>query len=119
MLYRPSVRAGRGTMQWQLIAPVSLAAAVHAGWNALVKSSGDQFLTFATIHVTGAMLGAGAILFVSMSKPAVLPCLPLFLVVHNVYYVVLLVSYCLGNLSEVCPSARGILPLLVTGLAAL
>ena len=104
-------------MKWQLIVLVFLAAAVHAGWNALVKSSGNRFLTFATIHVTGAMLGAGAILIVGMPEPAVWPCLLLFLVVHNVYYVVLLVSYWLGNLSEVCPPARGILPLWVTGLA--
>ena len=104
-------------MKWQLIALVFLAAAVRAGWNALVKSSGNRFLTFATIHVTGAMLGAGAILFVGMPKPAILPCLPLVLVVHNVYYVVLLASYHFGNRSEVCPSARGILPLSVTGLA--
>ena len=104
-------------MKWQLIALVFLTAAVHTGWNALVKSSGDRFLTFATIHVTGAMLGAGVILFVGMPEPAVWPCLLLFLVVHNVYYVVLLVSYRLGNLSEVCPSARGILPLSVTRLA--
>ncbi len=105
-------------MKWQLTALVFLVAAVRAGWNALVKSSGNRFLTFATIHVTGAMLGAGAMLFVGMPKPTVLPCLPLFLVVHNVYYVLLLlVSYRLGNLSEVCPSARGISPLWVTGLA--
>lgn len=104
-------------MKWQLIALVFLAAAVRAGWNALVKSSGNRFLTFATIHVTGAMLGAGAILLVGMPKPAVWLCLPLFLVVHNVYYVVLLLSYRLGNFSEGCPSARGILPLSVTGLA--
>ena len=62
-------------MKWQLIALVFLAAAVRAGWNALVKPSGNLFLTFATIHVTGAILGAGAILFVSMPKPAILPCL--------------------------------------------
>ncbi len=104
-------------MKWQLIALVFLAAAVRAGWNALVKSSGNRFLTFATIHVTGAMLGAGVILFVGMPEPAVWPCLLLFLVVHNIYYFVLLVSYRLGNLSEVCPSARGILPLSVTRLA--
>ena len=104
-------------MKWQLIALVFLAAAVRAGWNALVKSSGNRFLTFATIHVTGAMLGAGAILFVGKLVPAVWPCLLLFLVVHNVYYVVLLASYRLGTRSEVCPSARGILPLSVTGLA--
>ena len=104
-------------MKWQLIALVFLAAAVRAGWNALVKSSGNRFLTFATIHVTGAMLGAGVILFVGMPEPAVWPCLRSSLVVHNVYYVVPLVSYRLGNLSEDCPSARGILPLSVTRLA--
>ena len=54
---------------------------------------------------------------VGILEPAVWPCLLLFLVVHNVYYVVLLACYCLGNRSEVCPSARGILPLSVTGLA--
>mgnify|MGYP007063764413 CR=1 FL=1 len=58
-------------MKWQLIVLVFLAAALHAGWNALVNSSGDRLLAFATIHVTGAMLGAGAILFVGMPEPAV------------------------------------------------
>ena len=49
-------------MKWKLIELVFLAAADHAGWSALIKSSGDRLLTFATIHVMRAMLGAGAIL---------------------------------------------------------
>ncbi len=105
-------------MSVQLVLLVLLAALIHATWNAVVKASADRVLTFAAIHAVGTVLGVGAAFFVALPEPQVWPFLLASALVHNVYYVFLLLSYRLGDLSEVYPVARGSSPLLVVILAA-
>lgn len=100
-------------MEFHLVALVLFAALVHASWNAVVKSSGDRVLTFTAIHLTGTALGTVAIFFVGLPDVHVWPYLLVSALVHNLYYVFLLISYKLGDLSEVYPIARGSSPLLV------
>ena len=105
-------------MQLGLVLLVLMAALVHASWNAVVKASADRVLTFTAIHVTGTVLGAVAALWVGLPEAHVWPYLLVSAAVHNLYYVFLLVSYRLGDLSEVYPIARGSSPLMVALLAA-
>jgi len=100
-------------MPLQLVLLVLFAALVHATWNAVVKASGDRLLTFAAIHAMGTVLGIGAAFFVAFPEPQVWPYLITSVVIHNFYYMFLLLSYRLGDLSEVYPIARGSSPLLV------
>jgi drug/metabolite transporter (DMT)-like permease len=100
-------------VEFHLVALVLFAALVHASWNAVVKSSGDRVLTFTAIHLTGTALGTVAIFFVGLPDVHVWPYLLVSALVHNLYYVFLLISYKLGDLSEVYPIARGSSPLLV------
>jgi len=100
-------------MELHLVLLVLLAAVVHASWNAVVKASGDRVMTFAAIHATGTVLGVFAAFFVPLPEPQVWPYLIASMVIHNAYYVFLLLSYRLGDLSEVYPIARGSSPLLV------
>ncbi len=105
------------TLQFHLVLLILLAAIVHASWNAVVKASGDRFLTFTTIHFTGTILGLVIAPFVGFPEPEVWPYLLLSMVVHNVYYVFLLLCYRHGDLGEVYPIARGASPVMVALLA--
>lgn len=105
------------TLQLHLVLLVLLAALIHAFWNAVVKSAGDRVLTLTLIHVTGACIGGIAVLYVGLPDPEVWPYLILSVIIHNFYYLFLLLSYRVGDLSEVYPIARGSSPLLVVLLA--
>ncbi len=83
----------------------------------MVKASGDRFLTFTVIHFTGTALGLLALPFVGFPEPQVWPYLILSMVIHNIYYVFLLLCYRHGDLGEVYPIARGSSPVLVAVFA--
>lgn len=104
-------------LQIHLVLLVLLAALIHAFWNAVVKSSGDRVLTLTLIHCTGAGIGGIGVFFIGMPDPAVWPYLLVSVLIHNLYYLFLLLSYRAGDLSEVYPIARGSSPLIVVVLA--
>ncbi len=98
---------------------VLLAAVLHAGWNALTKSSGDRTLTLAIVLGTCALLGAVACLFVPAPAPEARGYLLASTVFHALYQIFLLQAYRFGDLSHVYPIARGLAPVLVALFAAL
>ena len=104
-------------LQINLVFLVLFAALIHAFWNAVVKSSGDRVLTLTLIHFTGAMIGGLAIFYTGLPDITVWPYLLISVVIHNFYYLFLLLSYRFGDLSEVYPIARGSSPLAVIFLA--
>ncbi len=105
-------------LQLHLAGLVLLAALAHAVWNALVKASGERFLTFTLLRATGTVVGGLAIAFVAVPEAAAWPYLVVSAVVHNGYYVFLLLAYRAGDLSRVYPLARGSAPVAVALLAA-
>jgi len=105
-------------LQPHLVFLVLLAAVLHAGWNAVVKSSGDRFLTFTAIRGTGTVLGLLGMAFVPFPAASAWPYLIAGIVIHNCYYVSLLQAYRFGDLSHVYPLSRGIAPVTVAVLAA-
>ncbi len=95
-----------------------LAAAVgHAGWNALLKASGDRLLSLAAIRLTGLALGVAVLPFVPMPAPESWGLLAGATAVHFVYFWLLLNAYRVGDLSVVHPVSRGMAPLLLAVLA--
>lgn len=106
-------------MELHLVFLVLLAAVLHASWNAVVKSSGDRFLSFTAIRATGTIVAAVAAVFVPVPVSEAWPYLLAGVVVHNCYYVVLLQAYRFGDLSHVYPLARGVAPVTVAVLAYL
>ena len=92
---------------------VLLAAVLHATWNALVKA-GDDPLVMTTFVMTVPCLASIAPLFaLPPLQAAAIPFLVISLVVHYVYFFVLLGAYRYGDLSQVYPIARGAAPALV------
>jgi len=102
-----------------VILAVLAAAVTHATWNAIAHGIKDQVIAFG-------LIGAGSIV---VAVPAVVlapfplsPCWPYLFgsaVIHVCYNLLLMRCYRYGEFGQVYPLARGISPLVVTGLAAL
>jgi drug/metabolite transporter (DMT)-like permease len=97
---------------WILALPL-LAAVLHAGWNALVKTAADRLTTIAAIAFATSLLGIGMIPFVDQPNRASWHLIALSSLLHYAYYVLIYFAYRAGDLSLVYPLARGAAPLLV------
>ena len=96
---------------------VLCAAVLHASWNALVKSSGDKAL-----GVTGVVVGhvppaIAVLFFVPAPLPASWPYVVIGALLHTGYQLFLMNAYRFGDLTQVYPIARGVAPLIVTGVS--
>ncbi|MEK7245610.1 MAG: EamA family transporter [Pseudomonadota bacterium] len=105
------------TLQLDLVLLILLAAFAHAAWNALVKASGDQILTFTMLRAVALAGGTVGALLAPLPAAAVWPYLIASALVHNVYYLLLLYSYRHGDLSLVYPIARGGAPVMLVAIA--
>lgn len=92
---------------------VLLAALLHASWNALLKSGGDPLTRLVLVNVSGALCMLPLLAWVDFPDPASWPWLIGSVLVHQAYYLFLILGYRDGDLSLVYPIARGIAPLLV------
>jgi drug/metabolite transporter (DMT)-like permease len=101
-------------MSLELSIIVLVAAALHAGWNLLIKISGDRVAVMAVVTLAGSILSLCALPFVPAPDPASWPLLILTIVLHTGYHFFLPVAYDHGDLGQVYPIARGFAPLLVT-----
>ena len=97
---------------------VMVAAALHAGWNALLKIGLDRFLTICLIQMTSGLLALPGLLFVPMPEPAAWPWLIASAGFHIGYNVFLTRAYRYGDLGQVYPLARGTSPLLIALVGA-
>ncbi|WP_149826234.1 DMT family transporter [Streptomyces tailanensis] len=97
---------------------VLLAAVTHASWNAIAHKITDKLVGFTLISGGGALIGLAALPFVPFPEPGAWPYLIASVVIHLVYYVLLMTSFKLGDFGQAYPLARGSAPLVVTVLAA-
>jgi phosphonate utilization associated putative membrane protein len=100
-------------LSWPVVAAVLCGALLHAGWNALVKSSGDKPLDTALVHVMGSLVAIPLLLWVGLPSTAGLPYIAASLVIHIGYYIALAGAYQHGELGLTYPIMRGFAPLLV------
>jgi phosphonate utilization associated putative membrane protein len=96
-----------------VVAAVLFGALLHAGWNTLVKSSGDKELDIALVHFLGALVSLPLLVLVGLPPREAWPFLAASLVVHLAYYVTLTGAYQHGDLSTTYPIMRGSAPMLV------
>ena len=97
--------------------PITLAvlgaAALHAGWNALLKSSQDKQLDTVAISVGAALIGIAIVPWLPQPAPASWPWLAGSAVVHILYFLFLAGAYHWGELSYTYPIMRGGGPVIV------
>ena len=93
---------------------VLLAAAFHAGWNALVKLDLDRFLSITLISLAAGTVAAAALPFVAVPQASAWPWLAVSALLHTGYKIFLVQAYRAGDLGQVYPIARGAAPLLVS-----
>ena len=101
-------------MSLEITTIVLLAAALHAGWNTLIKIGGDRVAVMAFVTLAGSLISLLALPFVDPPDPASWPLLALTILLHTAYHFFLPIAYDHGDLGEVYPIARGSAPLLVT-----
>jgi drug/metabolite transporter (DMT)-like permease len=93
------------------IAPVVLfAAALHATWNAVVKSVTDRLALMAVMGLSTVAICAPMALLVIAPSSASYPEIAGSLVLHVVYNLLLIETYRHGDYNQVYPIARGIAP---------
>jgi drug/metabolite transporter (DMT)-like permease len=94
---------------------VLAAAAMHAGWNALIKVKLEPFVAMVLIHTCGLILSFPALLVFGFPKIETWPWLAASAIIHLGYYIALSAAYARADMSQVYPIARGSAPLM-TGL---
>jgi len=100
-------------MSGTVVAAVLAAALMHAGWNAMLKTRGDAFLSTVAVAVSAGLLCALALPFVAQPAPASWPYIAASATIHVVYYALLMATYREGDVSHAYPLMRGCAPLLV------
>lgn len=90
------------------------AAAMHATWNAWVRSGANPLLHTAALVIWTGVFAIPFIAVLPLPDPSSWPWLGLSIVIHMVYYIRLARAYTHGTLSVVYPIMRGAAPLLVS-----
>lgn len=110
--------AAAGGLPLSVAAVVLLAAAAHAAWNSIAHGIGDKLIAFALVQAGALLCALPLVIVVAPPDRASWPYLAVSVVLHVVYYLLLMQSYRLGDFSQVYPFARGLSPLAVTVLSA-
>lgn len=96
---------------------VLAAAAMHAGWNAVVKIGLDQFLTVSLVSVAAGAVALACLPFTEAPAGAVWYWILASAVLHTGYKIFLVQAYKAGDLGQVYPLARGAAPLIVAAVS--
>ncbi len=96
-------------MSWTVLSLVLAAAAMHAGWNASVKTAADPLMRLVLIN-GGFLLCGAPLLFTGIPARESWSMLALSIALHQLYYALLVNGYRAGDLSTVYPISRGSAP---------
>ncbi|MCA3634839.1 MAG: EamA family transporter [Methylobacterium sp.] len=94
---------------------VLAAAAMHAGWNAMLKLKLEPFVAMVLIHTCGTILALPLVFWFGFPKAEAWPWLAASTIIHLGYYMALSAAYARADMGQVYPIARGSAPLM-TGL---
>lgn len=93
------------------MAVVLLAALMHAGWNALIKSGGDKFAEITLLTSGAAVISVPALVFLPLPETGSWPYIAASVLIHCVYFSLVAFAYRAGDLSFAYPVMRGSAPL--------
>ena len=99
-------------MDYTVFLAVLGAALLHAGWNAVLKSGADPFVTVTHLSLCSGTIALLCLPLVSVPVPAAWIWLALSAVIHTAYRLLLIQAYRTGDLVHVYPIARGAAPLI-------
>ena len=105
-------------MPTEVMLVVLFAAALHATWNALVKSGDDKLVDTALITAGAAVLAAACLPFLPHPAQACWPYLAASVAIHILYFALVAAAYRAGDMSFAYPLMRGAGPLIVAVLSA-
>ena len=105
-------------MSLSVFLAVLLAAALHAGWNVLVKGASDKPLASASVCAGCGVIGLACLPFVPVPDVASWPWGIASGLSHVAYFTMIGRIYRTADLSVAYPITRGTAPLLTTGAAA-
>ncbi len=100
-------------LTWPVVFAVLFGAMLHAGWNAMVKSSTDKSLDTALINTLASFLALPLVAWFGWPPPQAWPFIVVSIVIHVGYYTALSGAYRHGDLGLTYPLMRGSAPLLV------
>ncbi|MDC1510208.1 EamA family transporter [Oceanospirillaceae bacterium] len=86
---------------------VLLAAALHAGWNALVKINAEPIIAMGLIMLCTSIVALGFMPFVAFPQSKLWPFLLITLILHFGYKVFLVKAYAQGDFGQIYPITRG------------
>jgi drug/metabolite transporter (DMT)-like permease len=96
---------------------VLAAAALHAGWNAIVKIKLDPFLAMTLICTASGVLALPALAITGLPRAEAWPWIALSITIHLFYYLFLAEAYRRADMGQVYPVARGTAPLITAVLS--
>ena len=105
-------------MSFGVFLAVLFAAALHAGWNAVVRLGSDRVQGVIMMSASQGVIGLAMVLYFPMPNPAAWPWLIASGIVHTAYKLFLAAAYSHGDLSRVYPIARGAAPVMVALFSA-
>ena len=98
---------------------VLVAAACHAGWNAILKLNVEPIVAMTMVAVASGLIVLPIAFFAGLPDIAAWPYIVASVVIHIGYYLTLAEAYRYGDLGQVYPIARGTAPLLTAVIATL
>jgi drug/metabolite transporter (DMT)-like permease len=104
-------------MPWAILFPILCSAALHAGWNALVKAGSNRLMDTVLVVTGAGMVTALAVPFLPLPEPACWHYLAGSVLIHLWYFIATSFAYRAGDFGLVYPLTRGSAPAL-TALAA-
>ena len=96
-----------------VFAVVMFAALLHAGWNVIVKSAHDKFLTTIIVTASAAGLSAALLPFVTAPAPASWAYAAASAVLQIAYFLLIARTYQIADMSQAYPLMRGTAPIIV------
>ena len=101
------------TLTWPLVAAVLCGAALHAGWNAVVKATADKAVDIALVSLGSGLLALPLLGLSGLPPRQSLLFIAASMSLHIAYYATLAGAYRHGELGQTYPVMRGTAPLLV------
>ena len=100
-------------MPFSVFMVVLFGAALHASWNAIVKSGTDKLLTTVLVAAASGLVAIAALPFLALPEVASWPCIAASAILQVAYFALVAGAYQATDMSRAYPLMRGLAPALV------